>query len=256
VRSDDEVGSLGRALNRMATELDQAQSDLVEAAKYALVGELAAGVAHEVRTSLGVVRSSTQILERHLSPEGDPHTIELAQLIREEIDRLGSIINDLLELGRPRAPHLEPIQIAVPLRRAVGMVESNAAERRVQLDLEEEESLPEVRCVPELLYQVALNLLVNAVQAVDPGGHVHVTIRQTSDGFVRFEVRDDGPGIPEEIREKLFRPFATGREGGIGLGLTFVQRVVYEHQGRIHVDSEPGRGACFRIDLPSDGDLA
>jgi len=240
----------------MAKELRRAQSDLVEGAKYALVGELAAGVAHEVRTSLGVVRSSTQILERHLPPEGDPHAVELAQLIREEIDRLGAIINDLLELGRPRALHLEPIQIAVPLRRAIGMVESNAAEKQVRIELAEPEPVPDVRCDPELLYQVALNLLVNGVQAVDTGGRVAVSIRPTADGYVRFEVRDDGPGIPEAIREKLFRPFATGREGGIGLGLTFVQRVVYEHQGRIHVETAPGRGARFRIDLPGEEDAA
>jgi signal transduction histidine kinase len=256
VRSEDEVGSLARAFNEMAAELDQAQSDLVEAAKYALVGELAAGVAHEVRTSLGVVRSSTQILERNLPSDADPHAIELAQLIREEVDRLGGIVNDLLELGRPRAPHLEPIQIAVPLRRAVDMVVSKAAEKAVRLEMTDAEQLPDVRCDPELLYQVALNLLVNAVQAVGEGGRVDVTTRQMADGYVRFEVRDDGPGIPEGIREKLFRPFATGREGGIGLGLTFVQRVVYEHQGRIQVDSDPGRGACFRIDLPCEGELS
>lgn len=253
VRSEDEVGSLARAFNEMAAELDRAHRDLVEAAKYALVGELAAGVAHEVRTSLGVVRSSTQILERNLPADADPHAIELAQLIREEVDRLGSIVKDLLELGRPRAPHLEPIQISVPLRRAIGMVESKAAEKRVRLELEAADPLPDVRCDPELLYQVALNLLVNAIQAVAEGGRVDISTRRADDGYVRFEVRDDGPGIPEGFREKLFRPFATGREGGIGLGLTFVQRVVYEHQGRIQVESDPGCGACFRIDLPCEG---
>jgi signal transduction histidine kinase len=253
VRSEDEVGSLARAFNQMAAELDRAQSDLVEAAKYALVGELAAGVAHEVRTSLGVVRSSTQILERNLPADADPHAIELAQLIREEVDRLGSIVKDLLELGRPRALHLEPIQISVPLHRAIDMVESKAAEKGVRLELKAADPLPDVRCDSELLYQVALNLLVNAIQAVDEGGRVDVATRQAADGYVRFEVRDDGPGIPEGFHEKLFRPFATGRDGGIGLGLTFVQRVVYEHQGRIEVDSDPGSGACFRIDLPCEG---
>jgi signal transduction histidine kinase len=252
VRSEDEVGSLARALNQMAGELDRAQKDLVEAAQYARVGELAAGVAHEVRTTLGVVRSSTQILERSLPRDTDPQAVELAQLIREEVDRLGGIVNDLLELGRPRAPHLEAIEISVPLRRAIEMVESKATEKRVRLELMEGEALPAVRCDPQLLYQVALNLLVNAIQAVGEDGRVDVTTLRAADGSVGFEVRDDGPGIPDAIREKLFRPFATGREGGIGLGLTFVQRVVYEHQGRIRVESEPGRGACFRVELPGE----
>jgi len=99
------------------------------------------------------------------------------------------------------------------------------------------------------------NLIDNARSFSPKTGEVRVSLAHAK-GLAQVIVDDDGPGIPEEIREKLFRPFATGREGGIGLGLTFVQRVVYEHQGRIHVDSEPGRGACFRIDLPSDGDLA
>ena len=256
VRSEDEVGSLARAFNEMAEELEQAQSDLVEAVQYALVGEIAAGVAHEVRTSLGVMRSSTQILERSLPRDADPQAVELAQLIREEIDRLGGVVDDLLELGRPRAPHLEAIDLSLPVRRAVDIVEPRAAEKRVRLGFDDSETRSRVRCDPDLLYQVALNLLVNAIQAVSRNGRVAVKTVHTNDGYVGFEVRDDGPGIPEAIREKLFRPFVTGREGGIGLGLTFVQRVIYEHQGRILVESEPGRGACFRVELPADREVS
>jgi len=250
VRTEDEVGTLATAFNRMASDLDQAQRDLVEAAKYALVGELAAGVAHEVRTSLGVLRSSAQILERSLPADAGSDSAELAQLIREEVDRLGGVVNELLELGRPRSLHLESIPISNPLRRAVEMVESNASERNVKLSLDVSESRARVRCDPELIYQVALNLLVNAIQAVGENGHVDVSIVSDDAGFVGFEIRDDGPGIPEGFHDKLFRPFATAREGGIGLGLTFVQRVVYEHQGRVQVESVPGRGACFRVELP------
>jgi two-component system sensor histidine kinase HydH len=252
VRSDDEVGLLAGAFNRMAAELDQAQSDLVEAAKYALVGELAAGVAHEVRTSLGVQRSSAQILERSLPPDSGSQAAELAALIREEVDRLGRVVDDLLELGRPRALHLESVSLVVPLRRALEMVEPNASEHDIALSFDDSEPHGPVLGDPELIYQVALNLLVNAIQAVGTNGRVDVRSVECEGGYVGFEVCDDGPGIPEGFRDKLFRPFATAREGGIGLGLTFVQRVVLEHQGRIHVESEPGRGACFRIELPTE----
>jgi signal transduction histidine kinase len=104
------------------------------------------------------------------------------------------------------------------------------------------------------MYQVALNLLVNAIEVLPAGGLVTVAMCGDGDGFAGFEVHDDGPGIPEAIRERIFQPFFTQREGGTGLGLTFVQRVVHEHKGRISVHSEMGRGSVFRVLLPIAGE--
>jgi two-component system sensor histidine kinase HydH len=250
VRTQDEVGTLATAFNRMASELDRAQRDLVEAAKFAFVGELAAGVAHEVRTSLGVLRSSAQILERSLPADGGAETVELAGLIRAEVDRLGGVVNDLLSLGRPHALQLETTPISDPIFRAADFVEPQAHEKGIEVVRVPLGHDPAVLCDGELMYQVALNLLVNSIQALEDGGRIDVSIVETRDGYAGFEVRDDGPGIPEEIVSKVFQPFVSAREGGIGLGLTFAKRIVFEHRGRISLDTTPDSGTCFRIELP------
>jgi signal transduction histidine kinase len=103
---------------------------------------------------------------------------------------------------------------------------------------------------PELIQRVAVSLLVNAVQALTEGGTVELALVPPRDGYAGFEVRDDGPGIPEELRERVFQPFVTGRPGGIGLGLTFAKRVVHDHRGRIAIHPAPDRGTCVRVELP------
>ncbi len=250
VRSEDEVGTLATTLNRMAQKIDQAQQDVINAAKFALVGEVAAGVAHEVRTSLGVLRSSAQLLKRSIPPDMDAEAAELAQLIREEVDRLGNIVDELLEIGRPRALHLEPTPLWQPLARAIDFVEPQAAEKGISISQPPRGDGPVVSCDREVLYQVVLNLLVNAVQALQDGGHIYVAVLGSTATHATFEVQDDGPGVPDGLLEDIFHPFATATTGGMGLGLAFVQRMIYEHHGRIRVESEAGVGTRFRIDLP------
>jgi signal transduction histidine kinase len=250
VRGDDELGVLADSFNRMSAELTRAQSELVEAEKFSFVGELAAGVAHEIRTSLGVLKSSMQLLDRSLPADASAESHELAQMIREEVGRLGGVVDDLLTLRPERALRLEPGPLAPILARAVEFARAPASAKGVRLAFEAPAREALVVRAPELLHQAARNLLVNAVQALSEGGRVEVSILSARDGYGGFEVRDDGPGIPEAIRKRIFRPFVTGRAGGVGLGLTFVKRVVHEHRGRITLDSAPGTGTCIRIELP------
>ncbi|MDJ0850057.1 MAG: ATP-binding protein [Myxococcota bacterium] len=249
VRTEDEVGTLAVAFNDMASELDETQRELVEAEKFAFVGELAAGIAHEIRTSLGVLGSSAQMLQRSLD-EKDVEAVEMAQMIRAEVGRLGGVVDDLLTLNRDRPLELESGPVSRPVFRAVDFVAPQACERGIRLEREDAEAEPAVLCDPELVQQVAVNLIVNALQALGSGGRITVRILDLEDGQGGFEVRDDGPGIPEDLRERIFQPFVTAREGGVGLGLTFVKRVVHDHRGSVAVDSTPGAGTRIRIRLP------
>jgi len=253
VRSEDEVGTLATAFNEMASELDRAQRELVEAEKFAFVGQLAAGVAHEIRTSLGVLGSSAQILERSLPAEGEDEAGELAGMIRDEVTRLGGVVNDLLTLDRARPLALEPTLVSNPVLRAADFVRAQAEEKGIRLQVVSVSEEPAILCEPELVYQVAVNLFVNAIQAIGSGGCVEARVLGAQDGQGGFEVRDDGPGIPEELRERVFQPFVTGRDGGIGVGLTFVKRVVHDHGGAVTVECPPGGGTLFRVHLPCAG---
>ena len=249
VRSSDEIGVLAEAFNRMAADLKRAERELVDAAKFAFVGELASGVAHEVRTPLGVLRSSAQILERTL-PVRDDESRELLRMLREEVDRIERVVSSLMNLGRPREKRIEAAPLGPILARAVAFVEPQAREKQLTLAWGPSPVDPAVACDPELIYQVVLNLLVNAVQILSPRRRIEVRQLPLDGGQAGFEVRDDGPGMSEEVRARIFEPYFTRREGGTGLGLTFVQRVVQEHRGRVTVDSAPGLGTTFRIQLP------
>jgi signal transduction histidine kinase len=222
----------------------------VEAEKFAFVGELAGGVAHEVRTSLGVLRSSAQILERSIPADSSSEAHELAQMIRAEADRLAGVVNDLLTLDRPRPLHLQPEHVSHTLRRAAEFVESKAEEKGVSIVCKEAADERTVLCDEEMIYQVAVNLIVNAVQSLGPGGKIELEVLEPRDGYAGFAVRDDGAGVPEALRDRIFQPFVTARDGGVGLGLTFVKRVVHEHQGHIALEPGIGAGACFRVELP------
>jgi len=254
VRSDDELGALAGAFNRMSADLERAERELVEAEKFAFVGELAAGVAHEIRTSLGVLKSSSQILDRSLPADANDEVRELAQMVREEVARLGGVVDDLLTLKPERVLRLETGPLSPLLARAAEFASHPARAKRVRI-VRSESPGPEplVAREPDLIYQVAVNLLVNAVQALPEGGTIELALLPAQGGFGGFEVRDDGPGIAEELRERVFQPFVTGRSGGVGLGLTFVKRVVHEHRGRVAVAAGPGGGTRVRVELPLAG---
>jgi signal transduction histidine kinase len=252
VRSRDEIGTLASAFNTMGTALARAQDDLLVAAKFAFVGEVAAGIAHEVRTPLGIMRSSAQLLARTV-PASERESVELAEMIVGEVDRIAGVVNGLLELARPRQPELEATALAPVLQRALDFVDGQAREKSLTVR-GEFPPVPAARCDPEQVYQVALNLLVNAIQALPDGGRVTVRTLPPHDHRVGFEVEDDGPGIAPELQERVFTPFVSGRVGGTGLGLAIVQRMIQAHHGTVTLMSRVGRGTTFRVELPVAGD--
>lgn len=249
VGSQDEIGELTSAFNEMAADLSRARDELVAAARLASVAEVAAGIAHEVRTPLGILRGSAQMLGR-ASGEDDPRRRELIAMIVDEADRIERVVAGLTQLGRPHQPAIESVPLAPLLERAAEFVENEAEAHGVAIT--RDFARPCVaRCDPDQMYQVALNLLVNALQAQPAGGAIRLSTQPGRNERVAFEVSDDGPGIPADVRPHIFTPFFTNREGGTGLGLALVERIVRAHRGTVTVESGRDSGTTFRIELPA-----
>jgi signal transduction histidine kinase len=255
VRSADEIGELSAAFNTAAGDLRRARDHLVAASKLAFVGELAAGMAHEIRTPLGILRSSAQMLGRAgEAPTADRR--ELVQMMIEEVDRLDRVVTGLTDLARPRELAIQPAPLNELLRRALDFAEGQAAEKGLDLRRALGNGPCIAHCDPDEIYQVALNLIVNALQVTPRGGSITVRTLTPRSGRVAFEVSDTGPGLSSERQAQIFTPFVSFREGGTGLGLAVAQRTVLAHGGTISVHSTPGGGATFTVELPAFGGTA
>jgi len=254
VRSRNEVGQLTEAFNVMTVELKRSHEEALSAAKFAFAGELAAMVAHEVRTPLSVMRSSAQMLADPTARRS-ANNAELVETIVAEVDRIERVVTGLIQLARPLEQRPEPTPLRAVLARAREFAAAHAEKQRIRISCEFADTARQALCDAEQMYQVVLNLLINALQVLPQGGSIRLRTLPEDAGArtVGFEVADDGPGLPQAIRDRVFQPFVTGREGGTGLGLAFVDRVVKAHRGSVSVRSEPGRGTVFEVRLPAAG---
>lgn len=241
-----EVNALSQAFTRMIEDLELSNAHLTRAAKLAVVGEMAAAMSHEVRTPLGILRSSAQVLLREptLSEEGR----EVCGFIISETARLNKIVSTLIDAARPRQPEFRRADVTELAQQAVAMLRTQAEKKSISLELDAAGPVM-LACDSELLLQALLNLLLNAIQILPADGHIQVSVRQDAD-HVRILVADDGPGVAPAQREQIFDPFFTKRPGGIGLGLTVVRQIVVAHQGEITVGSSAAGGAEFCLQLP------
>lgn len=244
-----EVAELGRAFAEMLEALERSRSHLVRAGKLAVVGEMAAIMAHEVRTPLGILKSSAQLLERR--PDLPAQERELLGFITSETERLNRLVTTLLECAVPRPPRFRPHDLHEVLLHVIALIGSRAEKKAVRLETELATRAPVLYCDREQLVQVFLNLLINAIQFAPSGGRVLASTAER-EGQVIVRVEDDGPGVQETERERVFDPFFTRREGGIGLGLAVVQQVVRAHEGDIEVTRSRWGGACFTVRLSTD----
>jgi signal transduction histidine kinase len=242
-----EIGELTQAFGQMTRDLERSREDLIRAAKLAVVGEMAAIMAHEVRTPLGILRSSAQMLKRepHLSLEGK----EMTDFIVSETDRLNRLVSTLLECARPRPPVFQQQDVHSIIQRAVDLLAQRAARRGIRIAMELHADPSTLPCDGEQLVQVFLNLLINAFQVLPEGGRI--TIRTAVDqDQLDIEIEDNGPGVPPEHAPRVFDPFFTTRDEGMGLGLTVVQQIVRIHGGDVTLSTSVHGGACFRCVLP------
>jgi signal transduction histidine kinase len=247
-----EVGELNRAFGEMLQALGRSREHLIRAGKLAVVGEMAAIMAHEVRTPLGILKSSAQLLERRTAL--DEADRELITYIGSETERLNRLVTTLLECASPRPPAFHPQDLHAILAHVVALLAGRSDKQGVALNVQAQSADPIVACDREQMVQVILNLVINAIQIVPEGGQIRIGTADAADA-VLIRVEDDGPGIPEGSRERIFDPFFTRREGGVGLGLTIVRQIVESHHGEITVSRGPLGGACFTIRLPrAEGD--
>ncbi|PKO53774.1 MAG: two-component sensor histidine kinase [Betaproteobacteria bacterium HGW-Betaproteobacteria-2] len=242
-----EIDAMSQAFAQMIEDLERSKEHLTRAAKLAVVGEMAAAMSHEVRTPLGILRSSAQVLlrEPELSKEGR----EVCGFIISETERLNKLVSTLIDTARPRQPEFAPTDITDLTRQAVGMLRAQADKKTIELDCNAE-GVAMAECDREQIMQVLLNLLLNSIQILPEGGKIQVSVQQLEHA-VEVRVADNGPGIPADQRDQVFDPFYTKRRGGLGLGLAVVRQIVAAHHGEINVGVSAMQGAEFRLRLPN-----
>jgi two-component system NtrC family sensor kinase len=259
ITSSDELGEMADAFNVMATSIKQrdeqlkefARNKIMESERLALIGQLAANVAHELNNPLqGIVTYSHLLLE---SVSTENSATSNAEKIVTQANRCRDIIRGLLDFSRQRKPDATVCNINSVLEECVSLLENQAPFHNIQLIKELDDDLPMILVDPSQMQQVFINIIINAAEAMEEGGQLTLRSRfDPVDQFVEIDITDTGHGIPKEYMEKLFDPFFTTKEvgHGTGLGLAISFGIVKEHQGTISVESEVDHGTTFQIRLP------
>jgi two-component system NtrC family sensor kinase len=252
---NDDIGDLGRNFNAMVRQLRESREEIQRlhrtqmsrAEHLAMLGELAAGLAHEIRNPLAGIAGVMDIIGRDL-PEKSPAR-DVLKDVRKEVMRINRIVSDLLETARPKPPEYRLADLNATAEHAAIFARQQALSKPVKVELQRCEQLPPVEHDPDQIQQVLLNLMLNAIQAIEGTGQVSVDL-EARDGLAAVSVSDTGRGIPAEDLPNIFRPFFTTKGSGTGLGLSLVRRIVEDHGGRIGVESELGKGSRFTMLLP------
>ena len=243
-----------RKYQAVAEQLEAANRNLQEAEaavrrseRLAALGQLTAGLAHELRNPLGTMRASSEMLVKSVGAENEVAG-ELAWFISSEVDRVNSLITRFLEFARPMRLRLDTTDVTVLLDRAIEEMERHNPPLQVTIHRNYAPEIPPIPLDSELMQRVFYNLLINAVQASTAGSAITAKTRLV-DHVAEISILDRGAGIPKEHIENIFNPFFTTKSDGVGLGLAIVSKIVDEHGGSIRVESEPGQGSAFRIYL-------
>jgi len=252
---NDEIGELGSNFNAMVDQIRETQSELrrlhqtqmSRAEHLATLGELAAGLAHEIRNPLAGISGVIEIIGRDL-PESSPGR-QVWGDVKGEMQRIQKILNELLTYARPKAPHFGTTDLCATVNHAVRLAQQHAISKPIHIELQCAPVLPPVEHDASQMEQMLVNLLLNSIQAIEGEGRIDVTL-ETLSGGVKIQVRDTGRGIAPEQLPSIFRPFFTTKGHGTGLGLSLAKRIVEAHGGHIEVASEPRHGTQFSITLP------
>jgi hypothetical protein len=252
---NDEIGDLGRNFNQMVQQLRESRTEIERlhrtqmsrAEHLATLGELATGLAHEIRNPLAGIAGVIEIIGRDLPSTSPARSV--VKDVRQEIARINHIVTDLLQTARPHPPKVHKSDLNTTVEHAVMLGRQQALAKSIEISLVKNPSLPEVEHDSDQIHQLLLNLLLNALQAIDLDGKIKVSVRQHGTAAV-VEVSDNGRGIAPDHLPNIFRPFYTTKGDGTGLGLSLARRIVEDHHGRIDVTSGVGQGTTFAVVLP------
>jgi signal transduction histidine kinase len=268
----DEFGVMAKSFNNMLESLDTAKKELemynVEqmrrAAKMASLGEIISSIAHEIKNPLTGISLAIQVFHSELSDDDSRKAVTREVLL--QIDRLDRTVKGLLNYAKPKPPHFSALSINSVLDRAIFFVYPEAKKENVTINIKTEKNVPDVMVDSDLMQQVFLNLIINAIQAMHGGGRLKITISKTEkyaiqedrirnqlvgDTAVIIKFTDTGKGIENKQVKNIFEPFYTKKSKGTGLGLSISHRIVHEHGGEIAVDSVPDKGSSFTVFLPA-----
>jgi signal transduction histidine kinase len=244
-----------RKYQAAAQQLEDANRNLREAEaavrrseRLAALGQLSAGLAHELRNPMGTMRASAEMLLKNVDSQNEIAR-ELAGFISSEVDRTNSLITRFLEFARPMRLRREKVDLTQPLDHAIRELERHNPPFPIAVHRNYAPEIPPIEIDTELMERVFYNLLLNAVQASAPDSGVTAKTR-LRDNVAEISIIDRGSGVAKEHIENIFNPFFTTKSGGVGLGLAIVSKIVDEHGGSIRVESEPGQGSVFRVFLP------
>ena len=250
---------LAEALAETNRKLEQAQAEARRSERLAALGQLSAGLAHEIRNPLGVIKGSAEMLNQKLQ-ESNPLASELAGYISTEVNRLSSLVTRFLDFARPLHTELTPQDITAVLDRSLQLVATMWKGGPVAVERNYQEELPAVPLDESLCEQAFVNIIQNAYDAMgSEGGRLNVAAeisRSLGRDGIELRLCDSGPGVPENLREQIFNPFVTTKKTGVGLGLSIVSKIIDGHQGWIKVESgrspesTQAQGACFVMFFP------
>jgi len=234
-------------IEKRALERLRLKEQLNRAEHLSSLGEMVAVISHEIRNPLGIIRSSSELLNKQMA-KYDPNN-SIPSIIVEESVRLNNIITDFLEFAKPRSPQLVECRIENVLEKNIAFMESQIDEEGYDIENHYQNDLPVVKADSDMLYQAFLNILINAMQAMPEGGKIYIEVCSTNN-TVTICFEDEGTGISEEHMEKIWSPFFSTKEKGTGLGLGIVKNIIESHGGIVQIANRPDCGARMTVELP------
>ena len=258
----ERLEDLSEKLEETNRQLRRTEADARRAERLAALGQLSAGLAHEIRNPLGVIKGSADMLNRKVAGS-EPLIAELAGYISSEVNRLNALVARFLDFARPSKLDRRPERIDEIVDRALEASIAAFPEAGVKIERQYSSNLPEIPADPQLCEQVFVNLITNAFQAMQgqPAGSekkLQIKIDRAvlnGEPGVGVYIEDNGPGVPAELREQIFNPFFTSKKDGVGLGLSIVAKIVDDHRGKILLEENPAGGARFHVFFPQAGPL-